>query len=139
MTGEALIQHLKTLIAKRERRGVELKNGRFAGLALGYTPAADGEVQRLMLSRVGFHPDDDDEKAVRWALAMALSRLGRGVIDGPHLEQWVKLPQHPKRGCSLITWREASSGRYWQMAPDEQRQLRRFYEETNETNQFNGT
>lgn len=135
MTGEALIQHLKTLIAKRERRGVELKGGRLRGLALGYTPAAEGEVQRLMLSRVGLYPDDDDEKAIRWALAMALSRLGRGVLDGPHLQQMVKLPQHPRRGCSLITWREASSGRYWQMAPAEQKAFRRFYEEmSNETN-----
>lgn len=129
MTGEALIQHLKTLLAAKERRGVVLESGRWRGLALGYTPAADGEVQRLMLSRVGFYPDGDEETAVRWAMLMALHRLGRGVVDGPHLQSMVKLPQHPRRGCSLFTWRDVDRASYWHLSAVQQRHMLRCVEE----------
>lgn len=129
MTREALTETMKTLLAANERRGMTFETGRFRGLSLGYTPAtAEGGEQRLMLSRVRFYPESNDETAVRWGLLMALHRLSRGVVDGPHLQSMVKLPQHPRRGCSLFTWRDIDRAKYWSLSAEQQRYMLRHAE-----------
>ncbi len=113
------IQAIEQLLLHGGQARVRLPNN----LNLAFTPAENRQgMNRLNLSRLGVYPNDDETRDLLEAWHLVLRertrKWGHVVTQGPQLATFCRQGDY---GCTLLTWRTATSSQLLMLRDSEAR------------------